>query len=98
MKIKLNEKDKIVIKTGVECLVPIIDGTTTVLGIIAIKELFFRTKVSKIIGCSALYLINLAPRMTDEYAEAISVISEKSCNWIFNKLENSDKKVVEFEK
>ena len=98
MKIKLNEKDKIVIENGVECLLPIIDGTTTVLGIMAIKELFFRTKVSKIIGCSALYLINLAPRMTDEYAEAISVISEKSCNWICNKLENSDKKVVEFEK
>ena len=98
MKIKLNEKDKIVIKTGVEFLVPIIDGTTTALGIMAIKQLFFRTKVSKIIGCSALYLINLAPRMTDEYAEAISVISEKSCNWIFNKLEKSNQKVVEFEK
>ena len=57
MKIRLNEEDKIVIKTGVECLLPIIDGATTALGIMAIKQLLFRTKVSKIIGCSALYLI-----------------------------------------
>lgn len=98
MKIKLNEEDKIGIKTGVECLLPIIDGMMTGLGIMTAKDLLFRTKVGKVIGCSTLYLITMSPKMTDEYARAIMKVAETSCDWIFNKLENSNQKVIEFEK
>ena len=102
MKIKLNEIDKIDTTFRVACSLTAIDMLLEGLGMLAIIELLSKTKIKAKTGCyigfCALHLIDTAAKMSDEYTDAIWNISEKSCNWIFNKLEKSNQKVIEFEK
>ena len=91
MKIKLNEIDKIDTTFRVACSLTAIDMLLEGLGMLAIIELLSKTKIKSKTGCyigfCALHLINTAAKMSDEYTDAIWNISEKSCNWVFNKLE-----------
>ena len=100
MEIKLNEKDKIDTTFGVACSLTVIDMLATELGMLATMHFLCKAKAKKgaFIGWGALYLIAAAAKLPEEYSDAIWNISEKSCNWIFNKLEKSNQKVVEFEK
>lgn len=100
MKIKLNESNKIDITFGVACSLTAIDMLATELGMLVTMNLLCKAKAKTgaFIGWSALYLIATAAKLPEEYSEAIWNISEKSCNWVFNKLEKSNQKVIEFEK
>ena len=102
MKIRLNEFDKIDTTFRVACSLTAIDILIEGLGTIALIELLSKTKIKAKTGCyiglCALHLIDTAAKMSDEYTDAIWNVSEKSCNWVFNKLENSNQKVIEFEK
>ena len=102
MKIKLNEFDKINTTFRVACSLTAIDMLMEGLGTIALIKLLSKTKIKAKTGCyiglCALHLIDTAAKMSDEYTDAVWDISEKSCNWVFNKLENSNQKVIEFEK
>ena len=100
MKIKLNKKDKIDIIFGVACSLTTIDILATELGMLTTMPLLSKTKAKTgaFIGWSALYLIAAAVKLPNEYSDAIWNISEKSCDWVFNKLEKSNQKVIEFEK
>ena len=51
------------------------------------------------IGFGAVLVIaNAMLRANGEYYDTLQRNTDRACDWIFNKLENSDQKVIEFEK
>ena len=99
MKIRLNEKSKINITFVVACLLIFVDVLTTVLGLIAViaVEIYCKALISGI-SVGLLYLISLKIRLSEEHMTAIFDISQKSCYWVFKKLEDSKQRFIEFEK
>ena len=98
MKIKLNEKDKKVIKGGTVFAVSTIDSIITGAGCSAIGMLTFGVNKKGVGFGAVLVIANAMLRANGEYYDVLRHNTDRACNWIFNKLENSDKKVVEFEK
>lgn len=98
MKIKLNEKDKVIIKQITAYVVMGIDSIITGAGCGAAGLVVCGTnKKAMRFGLAALIAIQ-AFRQNGDYYNTLVCDSFEACDWIFNKLENSNQKVIEFEK
>ena len=97
MKIKLNEKDKETIKCITECAVLCTDAVITGLGCgtIALRNKKYGLALALALALAAATSIY---RSKSEYWIGLLCDTDNACDWIFNKLEKSNQKVVEFEK
>ena len=100
MKIKLNEKDKETIKCITEGAVLCTDAVITGAGCGTIGAIALRNKKCGLALALALALAGATSiyRIKSEYWIGLLCDTDNACDWIFNKLENSNQKVVEFEK
>ena len=98
MKIKLNEEDKRVIKKGTGLAVAVMDSIITGAGCGAVGMMLFGVNKKGIGFATVLTIAASALRANGEYATTVLCNTDCACNWIFNKLENSNQKVIEFEK
>ena len=98
MKIKLNEKDKETIKNVTASLVKVADYFITDIGCLCIGGMVFNEqRKANCLGIQ-LALVCTAFKASDDYRNRVNGTVNSACNWIFNKLENSNQKVIEFEK
>lgn len=98
MKIKLNEKDKEVIKGGTVFAVSTIDSIITGAGCSAVGMLTFGVNKKGLGFGAVLVIANAMLRANGEYYDVLKHNTERTCNWIFNKLEESDQEAIKFEK
>ena len=98
MKIKLNEEDKNVIKGGTVFAVSIIDLIITGAGCGAVGMLTFGVNKKGVGFGAVLVIANAMLRVNDEYHDVLKHNTERACNWIFNKLEESNQEAIKFEK
>ena len=98
MKIKLNEKDKELISNVTSSLVKGADYVITDIGCLCIGSMIFKEQTKAICFSLPLAIGYTAFRTSDDYRNRVNGTVNKACNWVFNKLENSDQKVIEFEK
>lgn len=98
MKIELNEKDKKVIKGSTVFAVSTIDSIITGAGCGAVGMLTFGVNKKGLGFGAVLVIANAMLRANGEYYDTLQRNTDRACDWIFNKLENSDQKVIEFEK
>lgn len=98
MKIRLNEKDKEVIKGSTVFAVSTIDSIITGAGCNAVGMLTFGVNKKGLGFGAVLVIANAMLRANGEYYYVLKRNTDRACDWIFNKLENSNQKVVEFEK
>ena len=98
MKIKLNEKDKRVIKDGAVFAVGGIDSFITGAGCGVVGIAAFGLSKKAVGFASALALVISIFRANGDYYDTLICDTGNACDWVFNKLEKSNQKVVEFEK
>lgn len=95
---KLNEKSKGIIKSITKGLVKGADYAITDIGCIGVGGLIFdEYKKSALFG-AALMVVCGALKASDSYDKILESNVNSICDCVFNKLENSNQKVVEFEK
>lgn len=98
MKITLNEKDKEVIKIISKWVIKCADNYITGVGCGAVGMLIFGGGSKKAYQLGfALLAAHLVISVPDDYKQ-MQNDTDKICNWVFDKLENSNQKVIEFEK
>ena len=98
MKIKLNEKDKETIKYITECAVLGTDAVITGLGCNTIGAIALRNKKYGLALALALAAATSIYRIKSEYWIGLLCDTDNACDWVFNKLEKSNQKGIEFEK
>lgn len=98
MKIKLNEKDKETIKVITESIVLCTDSIITGLGCGTFGAIALRNKKYALALALALAAATSIYRIKSEYWVGLLCDTDNACDWLFNKLEKSNQKAIEFEK
>ena len=98
MKIKLNEKDKETIKIVAASLVKGADYVITDIGCACVGVMVFNEQRKANCLGMTLALVCTAFKASDDYRNRVNGTVNSACDWIFNKLEKSNQKVIEFEK